>query len=103
MEIDKPSQTAADSMDLCRIIDAEGNRASEGLRVIEDFCRFSLNDSFLTRQLKQMRHELAQALAGIRTNSLAARATFADVGTSISTSQEKVRESITAVIKASFK
>ncbi|MCK4863503.1 MAG: hypothetical protein KAS25_04355, partial [Dehalococcoidales bacterium] len=40
-----------------RIIDANINRIGEGLRVLEEFARLSLNDTDLTQQLKNMRHE----------------------------------------------
>ncbi|MFQ5735034.1 MAG: Clp protease N-terminal domain-containing protein, partial [Planctomycetaceae bacterium] len=45
-----------------RTLDAAANRAREGLRVVEDFTRFHLNDAFLTRLLKESRHELANAV-----------------------------------------
>ena len=41
-----------------RIIDANINRAREGLRVAEEFTRFILNDSLLTAKLKNIRHAL---------------------------------------------
>lgn len=41
-----------------RIIDANINRAREGLRVAEEFTRFILNDSLLTAKLKNIRHGL---------------------------------------------
>ena len=50
-----------------RIIDAEANRAAEGLRVVEDYVRFVLSDEHLTRLAKELRHELAAALREIAT------------------------------------
>src|SRR5205814_658188 len=50
-----------------RILDASANRAREAIRVLEDFVRFSLNDAFLSRQLKQLRHDLAEVLADLPT------------------------------------
>jgi len=41
-----------------RIIDANINRAKEGLRVCEDICRFSLNSRSLTVKFKRIRHKL---------------------------------------------
>jgi thiamine-phosphate pyrophosphorylase len=43
-----------------RIIDANLNRSSEGLRVLEDIARFILGDAMLTQELKTLRHHLAQ-------------------------------------------
>jgi len=51
-----------------RIIDANLNRASEGLRLLEDVARFLLNDAEISQQLRGVRHNLAQEakLAGVR-------------------------------------
>ena len=40
-----------------RIIDANINRAGEGLRFLEEIARFVLDDAALSQQLKNMRHE----------------------------------------------
>lgn len=42
--------------EILRIIDANVNRAREGLRVCEDVARFALNDKRFTRILKSIRH-----------------------------------------------
>lgn len=51
---------------LHRIFDANLNRAKEGLRVCEDVCRFILDERGLTRQLKNVRHELTAAIAKVK-------------------------------------
>jgi thiamine-phosphate pyrophosphorylase len=77
-----------------RILDACANRAREALRVLEDYCRFVLDDAFLTRTLKEARHELASALSELSPKLLlAARETQYDVGTELSTPSELRRES----------
>ncbi len=87
-----------------RILDAAANRASEGLRVVEDFTRFGLNDAHLSRLLKECRHELAAALTTLSLSQrLAARDTLGDVGTAISTASEYQRGSVLDVACASFK
>ena len=87
-----------------RIIDAALNRAGEGLRVVEDFVRFVLDDPFLTHQTKTLRHELAEAAAAIpAADRHAARDTVADVGTRISTDSEGRRGDAWDVCAASFK
>jgi thiamine-phosphate pyrophosphorylase len=64
-----------------RIIDANFNRAREALRVIEDFCRFSLNSASLTSCAKQLRHSLSAAIAQLDpTQLITARDSLADVG-----------------------
>ena len=50
------------SRPLDRILDANFNRAREGLRVCEELCRFVLDAPGLTRRLKTLRHRLADEL-----------------------------------------
>ena len=45
-----------------RVIDANFNRAKEGLRVCEDICRFILDAKALTRQYKDVRHQLTESM-----------------------------------------
>lgn len=79
-------------LSLQRILDAEANRAGEGLRVVEDFVRFVLDDPFLTEQTKQLRHDWATTLASLNlSHRLLARDTELDVGTQLSTATERAR------------
>jgi hypothetical protein len=48
--------------DLNRILDANFNRAKEGLRVCEDICRYVWNEKALTRSFKDVRHALTEAV-----------------------------------------
>lgn len=45
-----------------RIIDANYNRAKEGLRVCEELARFILNNAKLTSELKSIRHSIADII-----------------------------------------
>ena len=45
---------------ILRVVDANLNRAKEGLRVCEDVCRFLLDDKLSTRQFKNVRHDLTE-------------------------------------------
>lgn len=64
-----------------RIIDANFNRAREALRVIEDFCRFSLTSAPLTSCAKQLRHSLSTEIAKLDPARLiSARDSLSDVG-----------------------
>ena len=91
-------------VDLARILDASVNRAREGLRVIEDYVRFVLDDPGLTRRLKEIRHRLAQAERGLDQQLLlGSRDTHGDVGTHIMTPSERIRETPRAVLAANFK
>jgi len=52
----------ADLVKVYRVIDANLNRAKEGLRVCEDVFRFVLDDKVLTRKLKKIRHDLTEII-----------------------------------------
>ncbi|MFM7185017.1 MAG: thiamine phosphate synthase [Planctomycetota bacterium] len=60
-----------------RALDASANRAGEALRVLEDAIRFGLDGDQLTRLAKDLRHELAEVLAG---HGLPGRTLARDVG-----------------------
>lgn len=85
---------------LHRIIDANLNRAKEGLRVCEDICRFILDDKALTRQYKDVRHRLTENIGKNFLGQLvAARDIKKDVGKG-STSLEFKRSGIKDVLFA---
>ncbi len=64
-----------------RIIDANFNRAREAIRVIEEFCRFSLNSAPLSERARQIRHELSAAIGKLDAGRLiSSRDTLSDVG-----------------------
>ncbi len=76
---DRPARLAE-----LRVLDAAANRAGEAIRVVEDYTRFVLDDTLLTRTCKELRHALAAALRSVpEAHRLAARDTVQDVGTSI--------------------
>jgi thiamine-phosphate pyrophosphorylase len=94
----------SESTPLFRILDAAANRAGEGLRVVEDYVRFVLDDRFLTGEVKQLRHDLANALSRLPVvERHFARETLADVGTSVTTNSESTRANTEAVVTASLK
>jgi len=94
----------AESGVAARIMDAAANRCREGLRVVEDFVRFTLDDPFLTESLKAIRHELAEALALLGAEDwIRFRDTPGDVGTSISTPSERARPSLDSLVQANCK
>lgn len=58
----KKNQSLEDySSKIERLIDANLNRLKEGLRVVEDICRYVHNDTTLTPQIKTLRHQLQSA------------------------------------------
>lgn len=75
-----------------RVIDANFNRAKEGLRVCEDVCRFWLNDTAMTKALKDLRHRLTKAMGPLGLKEMiAGRDVDGDVGRK-STKSESRRE-----------
>jgi thiamine-phosphate pyrophosphorylase len=67
-----------------QIIDVNVNRAAEGLRVVEEYCRFVLSDGQLVARCKSLRDELHAALDPVsRAERLFARDTTSDVGAAI--------------------
>ena len=84
---------------IARILDANLDRSREGLRIIEEWCRFGLNHSQLAQSCKEMRQELAQwHTADLRL----ARDTPADVGTSLSHPGEETRSSLENLLQANL-
>ena len=82
-----------------RILDANLDRAREGLRIIEEWCRLWINNQKLAQECKQLRQELA----GWHSLELRqARDTPADVGTELSHPQEEKRDSITDLLQANI-
>ena len=84
---------------LFRILDANLDRAREGLRVIEEWCRFGLDHSDLAHQCKHLRQQLAQ---WHRPEYRQARDTPNDVGTALTHPNESKRTDIKALLAANF-
>lgn len=87
--------------EIVRALDAAANRAAEGLRVVEDYTRFVLNDRHLTQRFKSLRHEVQKGLAGIPAGErLAARESRGDVGATITNPTAENRRGKDAVVTA---
>ncbi|MCU0571321.1 MAG: thiamine phosphate synthase [Oculatellaceae cyanobacterium Prado106] len=84
---------------LYRILDANLDRAREGLRIIEEWCRFGLNQATWAETCKSLRQELAQ---WHKPEIWAARDTPNDLGTHLSHPQEESRSSIAQVLRVNF-
>lgn len=100
----QPGVSPGMDISLWRTLDAAANRASEGLRVIEDFVRYGQNDKFLTTELKSLRHQLDSTLQKFdRHASIGSRDTFGDVGTGVQGKLEQARDSWADLLTANFK
>ena len=67
------------------MIDANINRGKEGLRVCEEIARFLLEDSKLTRELKNARHEVDSLIKSLvhKKDLLECRCSLRDIGFNI--------------------
>ena len=87
---------------ILRILDANANRAAEGVRVIEEIARFSLRDENLTARLKAARHEIRLAAARVAPGAIERRESETDVGRGSATASELARGSLEQVARANF-
>ncbi|MBW4658203.1 MAG: thiamine phosphate synthase [Drouetiella hepatica Uher 2000/2452] len=95
----KPVELELAELAVRRILDANLDRAREGVRIIEEWCRFGLNSTELTEECKQLRQELAHW----HTDDLRkARDTANDPGVALSHPQEEQRSSISQVLRVNF-
>ena len=103
----QPNGAATNSigkLGILRILDAESNRAAEGLRVVEDYVRFVLDDRHLTELAKKLRHDLSSTLNPLwRNGRLSARAADDDVGAMLAADLAAQRATTANVATASFK
>ncbi len=89
---------------LYRIIDANINRASEGLRVMEDLSRFYYDDAVVSEKLKKIRHGIRKNIKDHVDECIGARDSEKDIGLDISR-QLKIddKTSIDELTAANFK
>lgn len=92
--------------EIYRVVDANLNRAREGLRVLEEVARLILDDAGLSLRIKEMRHGLAAAageLPGGPRELLRARDAAGDVGSGTWTPGEKDRRDLDHLVLANIK
>lgn len=83
-----------------RIIDANLNRAGEGLRLLEEIARLLLGDAELTLQLKSIRHELLREDFPLHRQLLQARNAGDDVGANLDIPGEDKTRTLPLVVVA---
>jgi len=96
---------SADRHPVLRIIDANANRVREGLRVIEEYYRFVLDDEDTTSRLKALLHEVTAAVIAVADEHrlMTSRDSAEDVGIGSVVESEGQRSSLRAVVAAGFK
>ncbi len=83
-----------------RIIDANLNRTAEGLRVLEDIARLTLNHANLSATLKAMRHRLVHTDPAFQQELVWSRDADGDVGRNTIVSGEKAGGDLRSVLVA---
>ncbi len=91
--------------DSFRILDANLNRASEGIRVIEDIFRFIYEDENISNELRLLRHKIRKSLKNFNEKFLTKRSSLFDVGLKNSNKKEGLdkKNNINELIYANFK
>ena len=92
-------------MKIGRLVDANFNRAREGMRVIEDIIRFLMDDQELLVEIKNLRLELGEinSVLDEQLHLITHRDTINDVGTEITPKAEQERADIKSLLIANFK
>jgi len=85
-------------VDIYRTIDANINRISEGLRVLEDVARFMVNDAKIGIQLKTIRHDLLKSVRTLNISMLSHRDVSNDYGAVVK--ESALRKDISSVVSA---
>jgi thiamine-phosphate pyrophosphorylase len=95
----------SEAFGLYRIIDANANRAREGLRAVEEYLRLARNDASLTAQLKKLRHQITDVIAEMNMDDrlIQARGSDSDVGATAPAGAEAARTDIEHVVIANLR
>ena len=83
-----------------RILDTNLNRCKEGLRVVEDTCRFVLCDETLYKKIRKVRHLSSKYLTDQYEQMLSARDSVKDSGRK---AKEQSRQNLKNIVIANFK
>ena len=89
-----------------QILDANVNRAREGLRVVEEIFRYVLKDSAITRKLKAMRRDVERIISDSRIDASFlkdCRDSKRDPGRLIHGAGEMARNSIQDILNANLR
>ncbi len=85
---------------ILRIVDANLNRLSEGLRVMEEAARMILDDAGLTARLKALRHDLVRGDTAFNLELLNSRDSVEDVGVELEVPLENPGKDLLTIVVA---
>jgi thiamine-phosphate pyrophosphorylase len=88
-----------------RILDANANRAREGLRTVEEYLRLVQNNRDFTVRLKNLRHGITAVISQMEVEDqlIAARGSDSDVGATDPTGSEAERTSPEHIVIANLR
>lgn len=88
-----------------RILDANANRAREGLRVVEEHLRLVCDNADFTARLKNLRHAVTDVIIsmGLDDSLIKARQSDTDVGASASAGAETKRIDMGHIVTANLR
>ena len=89
-----------DQQKILRILDVNLNRLGEGLRFLEEVSRFILDDTALTQQLKNLRHDLVRTDIDLDRKLLEARDSEGDVGIDLEVPGESKEKGLPRMVVA---
>jgi thiamine-phosphate pyrophosphorylase len=94
-----------DKKNVYRILDANLNRAREGIRVTEEVARLYFDDARLSSKFKRLRHELTRVAKKHfdQTKLLTFRDSEKDVGADTMGSLEKKRVDLGSIVQANLR
>lgn len=89
---------------MVRLIDSNINRVCEGLRVLEDISRFKFNYYEISKDLKELRHNIRKAYNKTDQELLKSRDVLSDIGLAVTENLDIKREKNTvSLLCANFK
>ncbi len=100
---DNPETWSSDQRLVLRVLDANLNRATEALRVLEDYARFIQNNRQEGEMLKNLRHQLHHLYKPLGVGLLESRDSIEDVGRDWTSLEEKKRSCLEDVRSANWK
>jgi thiamine-phosphate pyrophosphorylase len=88
-----------------RVLDANANRAREGLRVVEEYLRLVCDDSSFSAQIKALRHAITESMVAmdIEKELLVARESDTDVGATDPKGTESARDGMLHIVTANLR
>ncbi|MBL7075577.1 thiamine-phosphate pyrophosphorylase [candidate division KSB1 bacterium] len=100
------SSTGSGKDRIYRVLDANLNRAREGLRVVEEVVRLIWDDPTLTEEVKGIRHRINRAIepyTGLTEKLIRGRDSAGDVGKGFSKVEERSHQNEESLVSANLK